>query len=108
MATFEDFSKLEIRAGTIVSIEAVPETDKLLKLTVDFGEEAKRTVVSGIRMYFPEFEVLVGTQALFVTNLEPRKIKEIESQAMILGVDADGGYVLLRPEQTVSNGARVR
>ena len=108
MATFDDFLKLEISAGTIVSVEAVPETDKLLKLTVNFGEEANRTVVSGIRMYFPEFEVLVGTQALFVTNLEPRTIKEIESQAMILGADADGEYVLLRPERVVPNGARVR
>jgi methionyl-tRNA synthetase len=108
MATFEDFSKIEIRAGTIVSIEAVPETDKLLKLTVDFGEENTRTVVSGIRLYFPEFEVLTGTQGLFVTNLEPRVVKDIESQAMILCVDADEGYVLLRPEQGVSNGARVR
>ncbi len=108
MATFDDFSKLEIRAGTIVSIEAVPETDKLLKLIVDFGEENPRTVVSGIRTFFPEFEVLVGTQRLFVTNLEPRTVKEIESQAMILGVDADGGYVLLRPEENVPNGAQVR
>lgn len=108
MANFDDFSKIEIRAGTILSIEAVPETDKLLKLTVDFGEEAPRTVVSGIRLYFPEFEVLIGTQRLFVTNLEPRTVKGVESQAMILGVDAEGGYVLLRPQENVPNGSLVR
>ncbi len=108
MINYDDFSKLEIRAGTILAVETVPETDKLLKLTVDFGEENPRTVVSGIRMFFPEFEVLVGTQRLFVANLEPRVVKGIESQAMILGVDSEEGYILLKPENIVPNGAQVR
>jgi len=108
MASFEDFSKIEMHAGTIVSVETVPETDKLLKLTVDFGEETTRTVVSGIRLHFPESEVLIGTQRLFVTNLETRIVKGIESQAMILGLDTEEGYVLLQPQQTVPNGSRVR
>ena len=62
MITYDDFAKLEIKIGTILEAEIVPDADRLLKLTVDVGEETPRQIVSGIREFFPEAEVLVGKQ----------------------------------------------
>src|SRR6185369_9229142 len=80
--TFDDFSKMDIRIGTIVAAERVPKTDKLLKLTIDTGID-QRTVVSGIAAYYDP-EKIIGQQVSILVNLEPRKIKGIESQGMIL------------------------
>lgn len=84
MITIEDFGKVEIRAGKILSAEVIEGSDKLLKLSVDFGEEVARQVVSGIRKYFENPETLVGITCAFVTNLEPRSLMGLESQAMIM------------------------
>ena len=87
MITFKDFQKIEIRVGTILSAEKVENSEKLLKLSIDFGESAPRQVISGIAKTFSPNggkEKLVGKQFLFVTNLEPRNIMGLESQAMIL------------------------
>jgi len=106
MITFDDFKKLDIRIGTILEAEAVPETDKLLKLTVDLGDE-KRTLVAGIaETYKPEY--LKGRQVPILINLEPRIIKGIESQGMILAIDIDGKAILMRPVKKVINGSKVR
>jgi methionyl-tRNA synthetase len=75
----------------------VPDTDKLLHLTVDFGEEKPRTVVSGIAGYFPDPQVLVGKKCPFVTNLEPRPLKGLVSEAMIVAVHAGEAFSLLEP-----------
>jgi methionyl-tRNA synthetase len=88
MINFDDFKKIEITIGKILSAEKVPETDKLLRLTVDFKEETPRQIVSGIAMHFPNPESLVGKKCAFVTNLEPRTIRGLESQGMILAVSA--------------------
>lgn len=107
--TYEEFKKMDIRVGTIKEIEPVPETDKLLKCMIDFGEETYRQIVSGIREFYPEYEKLVGKQVLYIVNLEPRMIKGIESRGMLMAVDGtDGAPVFLIPEKEVNSGTRVR
>lgn len=93
MISFDDFKKVEIRVGTIVDAVPVEGSEKLLKLTVDLGEEAPRTVVSGIAQHV-SLENFIGAQKLFVTNLEPRAIMGIESQAMILAAKDDSGLTI--------------
>lgn len=106
--SFEDFVKLEIRIGTIVAVEEVPDTDKLLKLTVDLGEESPRQIVSGIKHFFVDFKVLEGRQAPFLANLEPRTIRGLESQGMILAIGDDQSFTLLSPDTSVPPGTLVR
>ena len=106
MITFNDFNKLDIRIGTILEAETVPKTEKLLKLTVDIGDE-KRTVVAGIAdEYKPED--IKGKQIPILTNLEPKTIRGIKSQGMILAVDIDGKATLLHPDKEVNNGSKIR
>ncbi|MFM9028715.1 MAG: methionine--tRNA ligase subunit beta, partial [Bacteroidota bacterium] len=104
--TFDDFQKMDIRIGTILAAERVPKTDKLLKLTIDTGID-QRTVVSGIATYF-EPEKIIGLQVTLLANLEPRKIKGIESQGMILlAEDTDGKLVFVSPTEKVGSGSTV-
>jgi methionyl-tRNA synthetase len=108
MINYEDFAKLEIRIGTIISAEIVEGADKLLKLSVDFGEETPRQILSGIRAYFPEADVLVGRQCPFVVNLEPRVIRGFESQGMILAGGMDDVFTLLHPSALVPAGTLIQ
>lgn len=82
--SIDEFKKVELRVGVILSAERVPETDKLLRLSVDLGEAEPRQIVSGIAEYFPEPEELVGKQAVFATNLAPREVRGLESNGMII------------------------
>lgn len=111
MITYEEFKKVEVRAGKILSAEKIPETDKLLKLAVDFAEKDElgnsrpRQIVSGIALYFPDPAVLIGKTCMFVTNLEPRTIKGFESNGMLFAVSTGaGGFSLLEPNQTILPG----
>lgn len=109
MINIEDFKKIEIIVGKILSAEKVPETDKLLKLEVDLGEEKTRQIVSGIALYFPDCSVLVGKKCMFVANLEPRIIRGLESQGMILAVSTeDGKFSLLEPNNEIPVGTRAK
>ena len=109
MITLEDFKKVEIVVGKILSVEKVPETDKLLKLAVDLGEPSPRQIVSGISLYFPDYTVLIGKKCIFVANLEPRVIRGIESQGMILAVSTeDGKFSLLSPNDEIPVGTRAK
>jgi methionyl-tRNA synthetase len=109
MVNIDDFSKIEIRVGQILSAEKVPETDKLLKLSVNLGEEKPRQIVSGIALYFPDLAVLVGKKCMFVANLEPRVIRGLESQGMILAVSTeDGKFSLLEPQGDIPPGTRAK
>ena len=109
MINIDEFKKVEIAVGKILSAEKVPETDKLLKLSVDLGEENKRQIVSGISLYFPDCSVLVGRKCMFVANLEPRMIRGIESQGMIMAVSTeDGKFSLLEPDDDIPVGTRAR
>jgi len=106
MITFNDFKKLDIRIGRVLSADRVDGTDKLIKLEVDFGAE-KRQLVAGIAEFF-EPDNLIGKEIPVLLNLEPRSIKGIESQGMILAIDVDGKPVLLLPEREVPPGSIVR
>ena len=106
--SYDDFAKLEIKIGTIVSVEVVPDADKLLKLEVDFGEEAPRQILSGIRTYFEDPQVLVGRQSPFITNLEPRTIRGLESNGMILAASTDEALALLHPSIDVPAGTKIK
>lgn len=105
--TFDDFMKLDIRIGTIIEAVKVPKTKKLLKLTIDTGID-QRTVVSGIAEYFVP-EDIVGKQVSILVNLEPREIKGIQSQGMILmAEDADGRLDFVNPTSAIQPGSTVR
>jgi methionyl-tRNA synthetase len=121
MINYDDFKKVEIRAGKILSAEKIPDTDKLLKLSVDFAETVEATledgakitkptprqIVSGISLYFPDPAVLVGKTCMFVTNLEPRTIKGFESNGMLFAVStADGAFSLLEPNSNIPAGTK--
>ena len=115
MISIDDFKKLDIRVGTIKEVEAVPETDKLLRCLVDFGEvdekggKKLRQIISGIHQYYPDPKVLIGSQVLYIINLEPRTIKGYESNGMLMAVDGmDGQPVFLVPEVPVNPGSKVR
>ena len=104
--SFEDFGRMDLRIGTILTVEKVAKTKKLLKLTVDTGLD-KRTIVSGIAEHFAP-EQLIGQQALVLLNLAPREIKGIESQGMLLlAENADGKLSLMQPGQPVRPGSFV-
>ena len=103
---FEDFTKLDIRIGTILEAEKVAKTKKLLKLKVDVGIDT-RTIVSGIAESFSP-ESIIGQQVSVLVNLAPRKIRGVESQGMILMTDTpDGKLAFVEPEKTVKNGQEV-
>lgn len=103
---FDDFAKIDLRAGTIVAAEKVEKADKLLKLQVDLGFET-RTIVSGIALHFKP-EDIVGKQVTVVVNLAPRKMRGIESQGMILmAEDANGKLHFVNPEDKINAGAGV-
>jgi methionyl-tRNA synthetase len=103
---FDDFAKIDLRVGTIVSAEKVQKADKLLKLQIDLGFET-RTVVSGIAMHFQPEEI-VGKQVTVVVNLAPRKMRGIESNGMILmAEDASGKLHFINPEQKIDAGSAV-
>mgnify|MGYP003426017756 FL=1 len=106
--TYDDFAKVEIKIGTIKSVEVVPEADRLLKLMVDFGEEELRQIVSGIRTHFTDLDSLVGLQCPFVTNLAPREIKGLVSDVMILAVSTDEAFSLLVPQVSIPAGAKAK
>lgn len=108
MINYDDFAKLEITIGTIMSVDVVPLADKLLRLSVDVGEETPRQIISGIRTYFEDPQVLVGRQCPFLTNLEPRTIRGLESQGMILAGSHDEVLALLHPSVVVPPGTRIR
>ena len=105
MITIDEFSKIEVRVGTVRHAERVPDTDKLLRLIVDFAEETgPRQIISGINAYVQEPEELIGRQLAFVTNLEPRTIKGLESNGMLFAVGSDDTFAFLTPDRLVPPG----
>ncbi|MBQ3882781.1 MAG: methionine--tRNA ligase subunit beta, partial [Bacteroidales bacterium] len=102
--TFDDFGKMDIRTATVLAAERVPKTDKLLKLTIDTGID-QRTIVSGIAEYYSP-EDMLGKQICILANLQPRKIRGIESKGMILmAKQGDGKMRFITPQEVVTNGA---
>lgn len=104
--TFDGFGAMDIRTVTVLDAERVPKTDKLLKLTIDTGVDV-RTIVSGIAEYYSP-EDMIGKQVCVLINLEPRKIKGIESQGMILmAKQPDGKMCLIQPSSNIINGSQI-
>lgn len=108
MITIDDVKKVEIRAGKILEAVPIEGSEKLLKLTVDFGEENPRTILSGIAKYFPEGAGLPGITCGFVANLEPRPMMGFESQGMILATSGDDFFSLMKFSDDVPPGALVK
>lgn len=105
---FDDFMKMDIRVATVLDCQKVPKADKLLQFKLDDGMGG-RTILSGIAAYYPNPEELIGTQVCFIANFEPRKLRGIMSEGMILSAeDADGKLVLVRPGAVVTNGVGVK
>lgn len=105
--SFDDFLKMDMRVGTIQTAEKVEKADKLLKLSVDLGSEV-RTIVSGIAQHYTPEEI-IGKQVTVLTNLEPRKIRGVESQGMILmAEDNEGKLAFVSPERAFETGSEVR
>lgn len=103
--SIEEFSKIEVSVGTVQSAERVPETDRLLRLVVDFNEESgPRQIISGIAGYVPEPSTLIGRQLAFVTNLEPRTIRGLESNGMLFAVGENETFAFLTPDHPVPPG----
>ena len=103
--TLDEFSKIEVKIGRVVSAERVPETDKLIRLVVDFSEEAgPRQIISGIAAYVLELESLVGRELAFVTNLESRTIRGLESDGMLFAVGAEDTFAFVVPDRLVPPG----
>lgn len=104
---FDDFMKLDIRVGKVLECTKVPKADKLLQFKIDDGM-GSRTIVSGIAKYYKP-EDLVGKEVCFIANFEPRKLKGVESQGMILSAeDADGRLVVIGPQGEVHPGCQVK
>ncbi|WFS61379.1 methionine--tRNA ligase [Pseudodesulfovibrio thermohalotolerans] len=103
---FEDFQKVDLRVGTVKSVEKHPDADRLLIVKVDTGDKDLRQVVAGIADFFTP-EDLVGRQVVVVANLKPRKLRKQLSQGMILAVKTDNGMELLTPSGEVAPGSKV-
>jgi len=106
MITIDDFATVEIRVGKVVKAKDVAESNKLIRLTVDVGEEKSRTIFTGVRGYGYTALDFEGKQFLFVTNLEPKKIMDQESQGMILAVGDDKPFFV--SAEALPVGAKVR
>lgn len=105
--TLDEFKQSDIRVGTVVSAERVPDADKLLRLEVDFGEERLRQIISGIAEYVDPKEI-TGRQLLFIVNLEPRIIRGLASNGMLLATGDGDSFTLLVPAKPVQAGSRLR
>jgi len=105
MITIDDFKKVELKIGEILSAEEIPGSDKLLKLQVDLGTET-RQLVAGIKKAYDK-EDLVGRQIVVVANLQPAKLRGVESQGMLLAADGEQP-ILLMPDKRAENGSSIK
>lgn len=106
MISFEEFKKLDIRVGKILKAEPIAGADKLLQMEVDVGSE-QRQIVAGIAEHYAP-DSLIGREIVVLVNLEPRVLKGMESQGMLLAADDSGAPVLLSPDREVPPGSIVR
>ena len=105
--TFDDIQKLDLRVGTILAVDEVPDSRKLVALKVDMGDH-QRTILSGMKNEREDLSVLIGQQALFVVNLPPRKMAGMMSEGMLFDLGYEDGItpVLAQPESPIPNGTR--
>lgn len=107
MITFDDFSKLELKVGTVLEAEEVEGSEKLIKLKVDLGESESRQILAGVKQWYKP-EEFVGKQIIVVANLEPKIMMGLESQGMMLAADTSDGPVFLKVPKKVPPGAKIR
>jgi methionine--tRNA ligase beta chain len=105
--TIDQFRELELKVGTVTSAEPHPNADRLVVLRVDLGGGEERQIVAGIRIHYAP-ATLVGRQIVVVANLEPAKLRGVESQGMLLAASSGEQVVLVRPDQPVVPGSVVR
>ncbi len=105
MISIDEFRKIEIKVATIKQAEPHPDADRLMVLKIDLGSE-ERQLVAGIKGHYPA-EDLIGKQIVVIANLEPAKLRGIESQGMLLAATDDDKLAILNPDKPVSPGARV-
>jgi len=105
----DDFAKVDLRVGQVLSAERIPKADKLLLMKVDIGEEQPRQILAGIAQYY-EPEKLVGRKVVIVANLKPRKLRGYESQGMVVAASygEEGRPVIATFTEDVPNGARLK
>jgi len=114
MINYDDFAKLDIRIGEVVSVELIDGADKLLKCQVNVGDVDElgnmvpRQILSGIREYLEDPQWLVGKKFPYIVNLEPRTIRGFESQGMILAASHEGILALLAPTNDIPPGTRIK
>ena len=107
MITIDEFKKAEIKIGTILTAEKVPEADKLIKFTIDLGEDSARQILSGIAEYYPDPAVLIGKQVPVLANLPTRTIRGFESQGMILYAVGEGFLTTINPDHEIPAGTNI-
>lgn len=107
MITIDDFAKVELKVGTVLEAEGLEESEKLLKLKVDLGEEKPRQILAGVKQWYKPKD-FVGKQVVVVVNLEPRKMMGLESQGMMLAADSEDGPVFLTVPKKVTPGTKIR
>lgn len=104
--SFAEFEKFDFRIGKIIEATQVPESKKLIKILVDFGDESRQAVAGLLKFYRPE--ELVGKKCVFLLNLQRRMIAGIESQCMILAAEDSGGNIsVLQPEKDITEGSKI-
>lgn len=106
--SYDDFAKLDIRVGTVVSVEKVLDADRLLRLMVDIGGEKPYQIISGITQFIEDPQTLVGRQVPILSNLEPRTIRGFVSEGMMLAAGDGNAFALLHPSQSLSPGSIVK
>lgn len=107
MINFEDFTKVELKVGTVLEAEEVKGSEKLIKLMVDLGEENPRQILAGVKQWYRP-KAFVGKQVVVVVNLESRIMMGLESEGMMLAADCEDGPVFLTVPKEVPPGTKIR
>lgn len=107
MISFDDFSKVELKVGTVLEAENVEESEKLIKLMVDLGEDKPRQILAGVKEWYSPSD-FVGKQVVVVVNLEPRTMMGLESVGMMLAADSEDGPVFLTVPKKVPPGTKIK
>jgi tRNA-binding protein len=105
-ATYDDFAKLDIRVAKIIEVERIPGKSKIIKGTIDLGEEKRQVIIGGAEYYQPE--ELVNKKVIVISNLEPRKIAGVESNAMLLAADLNDRPFWLTVNEDVPLGTKIK
>jgi tRNA-binding protein len=104
--TYEDFAKLDIRVAKIISTEKIPGKTKIIKGTIDLGEETRNLIIGGAQYFAPED--LVGKTVIAITNLEPKTVGGVESNAMLLAADLDDKPYWLTVDESIPSGTKIK